>query len=125
MIVDIKTPEEIVTLIKSWDRIGCEPFKYIKEDVFFNYNHYELKEFHWKSDFVQWEAINGYGVDYKRRIDRKSKTEEERDKYYKVYSKEIPPVILDHKGYPLDGYHRLARHLFEKVRFKGYVGVRK
>jgi hypothetical protein len=120
-----KTPEEIVEMIKSWERVGCDPFKYIGEDVFFNYKHYELKEFDWKSDFVQWDSIKGYGTDYRARINKKAKTEEERDKYYKVYEKEIPPIILDHRGYPLDGYHRLARFKNEKSKFVGYVGVKK
>ena len=121
----IKTPDEIVDLIKSLDRVGCDPFKYLGEEVFTNFTHYELKEFGHRSEFVQWDAIRSYGCDYKKRIDKKAKTVAERNKYYKIYEKDIPPVILDEKGYPLDGYHRLARFKKEKMTFKAYVGVRK
>ena len=118
-------PKEIVELIKSLDRVGCGPFRYLGEDVFLNFSHYEEVEFDYQSEFIQWDSVKTYGHDYKARIDRKCKTQDERDKYYKIYEKEIPPVILDEKGYPLDGYHRLARFKKEKATFIAYVGVRK
>lgn len=118
------TPTEIIYLILSWERVGCDPFKFLSKEVFEVFEHYKLREFDWQSDFIKWDSVKEYGTDYKKRIDKKVKTLKERDKYYKVYEKDIPPVILDNEGYPLDGYHRLARFKNEKLSFKGYVGIR-
>ena len=121
-----KSSEEIVEYIKKLERVGDTPFKYISEDVFKNFTHFELKEFEWKSDFIQWNSVWGYEVYHKKRIDKHIKNEEDRNKYYKLYERDMPPVVLDHRGYPLDGYHRLARLKFEKsTSFMAYVGVRR
>lgn len=115
---------EIVELILSWERVGCDPFQFIGKELFEEFEFYELREFDWHSDFIKWDCVEGYGTDYKKRIDKKVKNQTERDKYYKVYEKDIPPVILDDEGLPLDGNHRLARFKNEKLSFKGYVGIR-
>ena len=115
---------DIIDLILNWQRVGCHPFKYIDKELFEEFEFYELREFDWQSDFIKWDGIERYGTDYKKRIDKKVKTQNERDKYYKVYEKDIPPVILNDEGLPLDGNHRLARFRNEQLSCKGYVGIR-
>jgi len=120
----IVNSEYIINLIQKLERVGCNPFKFITKEVFEEFEYYELREFDWQSDFIKWDCVERYGTDYKKRIDKKVKTLQERDKYYKVYEKDIPPIVLDNEGYPLDGSHRLARFKNEKLSFKGYVGIR-
>ncbi len=118
------TSSDVISLIISWQRVGCDPFEFISKELFEEFEYYELRQFDWQSDFIKWDSVKGYGTNYKNRIDKKVKNKNERYKYYKVYEKDIPPVILNDEGYPLDGYHRLAKFKKDKLSFKGYVGIR-
>lgn len=118
------TSSYVISLIISWQRVGCDPFEFIGKELFEEFEYYELRQFDWQSDFIKWDSVEGYGTNYKNRIDKKVKNKNERYKYYKVYEKDIPPIILDDEGYPLDGYHRLAKFKKDKLSFKGYVGIR-
>ena len=121
MIVDSKY---IINLVENLERVGCHPFKFIKKKHFRKFEFYELKEFDWTSDFIQWEHVIYPYVYYKNRIDEIVINQKERDKYYKVYEKEIFPVVLDDTGWAIDGSHRLSMYKHKKLSFKAYVGIR-
>jgi hypothetical protein len=103
----ILTPTDVVDYIKSLDRVGCKPFKFISPSVITKCSKYTLCEIHIND--LDLSQVDGYSSDISARITRKITSEAEIQKYNKIYNCiDFPPIVVDNHNRLIDGFHRVA-----------------
>ena len=120
---------DIIKYIKSLERVGCNPFKFISEknliEEYKNTPFTLVENLNYNTKRVNWGNVEDYSPDISLKIDKKI-LDEKINLYYKniVYNNVLKnPVVIGYRGEIIDGYHRLKKVQIDKLNFKAWMPV--